>query len=153
HPDLGGELTQDDVASVVIFEGTGDSQADADRVAKLILAHRAHGIDEAKFVEDHGTPTDTFKKAYARFNDIANTAFNWLETTGVIEREQKTVIVAASARDAAQDLVDAYGARPLLKHADDVERFQRSYGLPPGKQKDTRNLAAAPAITRREFVQ
>ena len=150
--DLDLMLTQDEVALIVIFEGTGDSELAADRVAKRLLEYRSTGIDQALFLEEHGNPSDTFKKAFARYKDIANTVFNWLEVTGVIERDKNIIRVASSAIEAAEALLGAYGGLPLIKHPDETERFQRSYGLPPWKQKDTRNLSAAPPLSRAEFV-
>ncbi|MBA4246965.1 MAG: hypothetical protein C0444_01535 [Microbacterium sp.] len=151
-PDLERKLTHDDVALIVIFHGTGDSAADAVRVATLIKEFRSSGIDEAQFLADHCKESDTFAKARARFKDIANTVFNWLEVTGVVEREKGAVFVSEGGAATAQALLDQYSSLPLLRNAEETERFQRSYGLPPWKQKDTRNLAATPSLSRAEFV-
>jgi hypothetical protein len=152
HPALGNTLTQDEVGLIVLFSGTGDSPADADRVAQEISDYRASGLDEADFLAKYGKSGDTFEVAKERYTAIANTAFNWFELTGVIEREKQIASLAGSTIEEAQRLLDQYSALPLIQHSDQVDRFQRSYGLPPGKQKDTRNLSAASTMTKAEFV-
>lgn len=153
HPSLGRVLTQDELGLVVIFSGTGDSITDADRVASEIITYRESGIDEGDFLAKYGKPDDTFEIAKDRYSAIANTAFNWLELTGVIEREKQKVTLADSSIEAARTLVEIYSALPRIKNPSDVDRFQRSYGLPPRKKKDTRNLSAAETVTRAEFVR
>ncbi len=153
HPSLSHTLTQDELGLIVLFSGTGDSSADADRVAAEIIAYRASGIDETKFLTRHGKVGDTFPGAKARFTAIANTAFNWFELTGVIERGKQAITLPDSSLAEAQALLDRYSALPSIRNPGDVDRFQRSYGLPPLKQKDTRNLSGAEAVTRAEFVR
>lgn len=153
HPDLTGYLTQDEVARVVIIDGTGDSEADADRVAAEIENYRSAGIDKTEFVERFGKRGDTFEKLVDRFGDIANTVFNWLEVTGVIDRMQGQVELVSSGRDEAVKLIEEYGRARLISNPEDEDRFQRAYGLPPGKTKDTRNLSGATSISRIEFVR
>ncbi|MGZ0712312.1 restriction endonuclease FokI C-terminal domain-containing protein (plasmid) [Coraliomargarita sp. W4R53] len=152
HPSLDGRLTQDEVGLIVLFSGTGDAPADADRVAQQIAAYRATGLDEAAFLALHGKGADTFDAVKKRYTAIANTAFNWFELTGVIERERQTISLSDSTVGEAEHLLDHYSAMPRIPHADDVDRFQRAYGLPPGKRKDTRNLSAATTVSRAEFV-
>ncbi|MBC6493549.1 hypothetical protein BEP68_01730 [Microbacterium sp. 4-7] len=153
HPSLDRFLTQDEVGLIVLFSGTGDSPADADRVAKQIIDYRASGMDEAALFANHGKPGDTVKLVRDRFTSIANTAFNWLELTGVIERGKQTVSLADSTVVEAQRLLDQYGELAPIPNPDNVDRFQRAYGIPPGKRKDTRALSAAPTVTRAEFVR
>lgn len=153
HPSLGHTLTQDELGLIVLFSGTGDSSADADRVASEIVAYRTSGIDEGEFLANHGKPGDTFQSAKARFTAIANTAFNWFELTGVIEREKESISLTDSTLPEAQMLLDRYSSLPRISNPGDVDRFQRSYGLPPLKQKDTRNLSGAETVTRAEFVR
>jgi hypothetical protein len=153
HPDLGGYLTQEEVARVVILIGTGDTAADADRVAAEIKNYRSVGINELEFVERFGKGDDTFEKLVDRFGDVANTAFNWLELTGVIDRKPGQVELVARGEDEAAKLIEKYGRASLIAHPEDEDRFQRRYGLPPGKTKDTRNLSGGTSITRAEFVR
>lgn len=89
----------------------------------------------------------------ARFGDIANTVFNWLEVTGVIDRRPGEVELAPSGGDEAANLIEEYGRIKLIPNPEDEDRFQRAYGLPPGKSKDTRNLSGAKGVTRNEFVR
>ena len=153
HPELGGYLTNDEVARVVILYGTGDTEADADRVAAEVRKYRSTEINEIEFVERFGKRGDTFEKLVARFGDIANTVFNWLEVTGVIDRRPGEVELAPSGGDEAANLIEEYGRIKLIPNPEDEDRFQRAYGLPPGKSKDTRNLSGAKGVTRNEFVR
>ncbi|MEY9259315.1 hypothetical protein ABH903_002347 [Brevibacterium epidermidis] len=152
HPKLERNLEQDEVALVVILEGTGDSSADADRVADLVVEYRNKGVDQDEFVSTYGRAGDTFDKLSGKFSDIANTAFNWLEMIGVVERRGRSVFIPPSSEDEAQKTLDEYAGGNLIRHEGDSDRFQRSYGLPPGKTKDTRNLSKTKPVTRSEFV-
>ncbi|MGN6035785.1 restriction endonuclease FokI C-terminal domain-containing protein [Brevibacterium casei] len=152
HPALDGWISQDEVALIVIVHGTGDSPADADRIAQEIVDYRQKGIDEGDFLAKYGRSDDTFAAVRRRFSDIANTVFNWLETTEVIDRDRKFITMPEGAQQEAQHLLEVYGTYTLIRYPDDEDRFQRTYGLPPGKKKDTRNLLATKGITRSEFV-
>ncbi|WP_166969161.1 PDDEXK family nuclease [Brevibacterium atlanticum] len=152
HPRLGGYVTQDEVALVVIVEGTGDSPKDADRIAELIQDYRENDIDEEIYVEKYGKNGDTYNSLQKKFSDVANTAFNWLEMVGVIERAKRSIFIPSDAADEAQSILDLYGTYRPIRHEFDADRFQRSYGLPPGKTKDTRNLAQTRTVTQSEFV-
>lgn len=152
HPELEGYLDQDEVALVVVVEGTGDSPKDAGRIAELIRKYRESGIDEEEYVREYGTPNDTFESLYRKFSDIANTAFNWLEMSGVIDRVRRSISVSANAEVEAQKILDDYGQYRPIRHEHDADRFQRSYGLPPGKTKDNRNLSKGRQVTRAEFI-
>lgn len=153
HPDLGRTLSQEEVGMIVVPGGTGDSQADADRMAARILAHRSSGADKDSFLSEHGRPGDTFEAARERYTSIANTAFNWFELTGVVERDKQTMSLVDSTVEEAERLLTAYGDLPRIQHPEKVDNFQRAYGLPPGKRKDTRNLSVASMVPRSEFVR
>ena len=153
HPDLDGYLTQDEVARVVILVGTGDTEADTDRVAAEIKQYRSVELNEIEFVERFGKGDDTFEKLVDRFGDIANTVFNWLELTGVIDRKPGQVELVARGEDEGARLIEEYGRSSLISSPEDEDKFQRRYGLPPGKTKDTRNLSGGTSITRTEFVR
>lgn len=153
HPLLGGEMTQDEVGLVVIFSGTGDTAADADRVAQDILAYRSAGIDKDAFIAAHGKPGRPFDRVKSTYTDIANTAFNWLELTGIVDRDKQSISIGESNVDEAQRLLEYYGSLPFIKNPDVVDSFQRSYGLPPDKQKDTRNLSSVQTVSRADFVR
>lgn len=152
NPLLEGRLSKDEIAMVVIFEGTGDSQREADRVASLVLQYRNGSFVEEVFRRANAKAGEDISTLKGRFEDIANTCMNWLEVTGVVDRSPNTISVAESSRGSAQQLIETYGDRPLIGNPTDEDRFQRSYGLPPGKKKDTRDLSASPAVSREEFV-
>lgn len=152
HPLLDGKLSKEEIAEIVIFEGIGDSQREADRVANLILEYRNGSVVEGLPRRANAKAGTDPSKSKGTFGDIANTCMNWLEVTGVVERAPKVISISESSRDDAQQLLLTYGSRPLIQNPTDEDRFQRSYGLPPGKSKDTRNLSASPAVSREDFV-
>ncbi|RCK56818.1 hypothetical protein DTO57_13075 [Microbacterium sorbitolivorans] len=153
HPGLGGSLTIDDMAFVVMVEGVSDSAKEAERIAGLLAEYARNGIDEDDFVARYGKPDDTFDALQKRLFDIANTAFNWLEITGVIERGKRKISLPDSLVTEAEALVAKYGDAKLIPSPDNVDKFQRAYGLTDEKKKDTRNLTTArKALPRSEIV-
>ncbi len=135
HPELGGYLAQDEVAKVVILTGTGDSGADAERVAAEIKKYRSVGINELEFVERFGKRGDTFNKLVKRLGYIANTVFNWLEITGTIDRLPGQVELSSKGRVEAANLIEEYGRTKLISNPEDEDKFQRAYGLLRERQR------------------
>lgn len=138
-------LERDEIGKIVIAYGESNKQASVDKVVEQILAHRAHG--DAVLPADY---VDSFKSSRAKnptlesilkeHGDVANTFGNWLGYTQLIQRERGRWTLPVSARAEAEQIVQEYKDKPLIKDHDNEEKFQRRYGLKPGKSKDTRNL-------------
>lgn len=143
-----GELSQEEIAKVVIVQAESNSDACFDKVVKQILAFRKEGdasleADFAiKYAPSKGGRDDD---PFGHLNDVANTMINWLDYTRLISRERSTIFVPGYKRD----LVDEILATPpkLIERPEDHEIFQRKYGLIAGKKKDSRNLIETATIT------
>ncbi|MCV7694245.1 hypothetical protein M3C51_007065 [Micrococcus luteus] len=164
-PRLGGYLTQkDDVAKIAVCYGENNSQACVDDVVERIVALREHG-DKAlpadylsTFASGRSAET-SLAKLSANLNDIANTMGNWLSQTQLVTRSHGGEWrIADGAEDDVRRTVDAMLGKKLLVDWTDQERFQRRYGLTPGKSKDTRAVqpiqnVSAEVLLEREIVK
>lgn len=158
-PRIEGRLAQDEVAKLVITYGESNQQGCVEDVVSQILAYRVAGdqsldddFDErfSTSWEDSGEG-DRFK----HLNDIANTLFNWLEYTQLIERRRRPhlpgeIALAPSQTERVQELVNELATKKLIPHHTDEARFQQSYGLPPGKIKDGRDLWAQRGVSKQQ---
>ncbi len=138
-----GFLTEEEIALRVITLGERHSHSEATRVAKKVLEFRNDGFSSleqdfrSRFLSRRGDPA----RLEMALGDIANTAINWLQQTGVIEREGGQVWITPGLEARADSLIDEYGEKDLIPDPHRQENFQRRYGLPPGKRKDTRDLS------------
>lgn len=162
---LDGYLIQkDDVAKIAVCYGENNSQACVDDVVERILALREHG--DASLPADYlstfasGRSAETsLDKLFANLNDIANTMGNWLSQTQLVTRSHGGEWrIADGAEDDVRRTVDAMLGKKLLTDWTDQERFQRRYGLTPGKSKDTRAVqpiqnVSAEVVLEREIVK
>ena len=164
-PRLEGYLTQkDDVAKIAVCYGESNSQACVDDVVERILALRERG--DASLPADYlstfasGRSAETsLDKLFANLNDIANTMGNWHSQTQLVTRSHGGEWrIADGAEDDVRRTVDAMLGKKLLADWTDQERFQRRYGLTPGKSKDTRAVqpiqnVSAEVVLEREIVK
>lgn len=146
-PRLDGYLDEtEEIAKIVICYGESNAQRCVDSVVERILDHRASGDDSlpsdyVQLFKSSRMKADSFDAVVANFGDIANTFGNQLSFTQLV-----TVLhggrweITPGAEQNVQDAIAEYSAKPLLRDHDDEEKYQRRFGLPPGKQKDTRAL-------------
>ncbi|MGA1826642.1 restriction endonuclease FokI C-terminal domain-containing protein [Microbacterium sp.] len=146
-PRLGGYLDEkEEIAKIVICYGESNKQSCVDSVVERILSHREHG--DASLPEDY---VDRFKSTrskapsldavFKNFADIANTLGNQLSFTQLVSIQRGgRWEIASQGEGAVRDVIAEYLTKPLLRDADDEEKYQRRFGLPPGKHKDTRTL-------------
>jgi hypothetical protein len=153
HPQLGGNLTQEETAKLVVTYGESNSPKCVEDVVDRILKFRTDGDSslEADFDEKFGTSWEQ-SRAGNRFGhllDVANTALNWLEYTLLTQRELRpsSVSLIPSQVAKAQQYVDTYQSKPLLRDHTDEAKFQRAYGLAPGTFRDNRNLTRETTVT------
>jgi hypothetical protein len=146
---LGGYLTQkDDVAKIVLCYGVDNSQACVDDVIERILRLRADGDEslESEYLDlfrSKKSKEATRDKLFENLNDIANTVGNWLSHTQLVTRARGGIwTIPPGAERAARQVVDSLAGRPLIPGWDHEERFQRRFGLTPGKRKDNRSVGA-----------
>ena len=135
-------LTQDEIASIVIFDAENESDQCYERVVRKILRFRNDG---AKVF-----PPDflaMLSANAAKFKDIANTLINWLDYTRLVYRDKplgRNSSSKSTVKIAPESFleVEALLNRPprFISSHDEFVNFQRKYGVDPWRQKDTRNL-------------
>lgn len=142
------DLTQEEIAKVVIVQAENESNACYEKVVKQILAFRNEG--EASLEKDFAIKYAPSKGGrendpYGHLNDVANTMINWLDYTRLISRDHSTIFIPGVKRDE----VDSILANPpkMIDRPEEHELFQRKYGLIAGKKKDSRNLIETATIT------
>lgn len=159
-PRLDGYLTQkDDVAKIALCYGENNSQECVDDVIERILALRKDGDDSLASdyllnFRSSRAKESTTEKLFENLNDIANTIGNWLSHTQLIQRERGgSWRIADGAADATRDAVNLMLNKPFISDWNNQERFQRKYGLTPGKKKDTRDVEAVQNIGPRAIQE
>lgn len=143
-----GDLSQEEIAKVVIVQAESNSDSCFEKVVKQILAFRNEGDAslEADFAIKYApSKGGRYNDPFGHLYDVANTMINWLDYTRLISREQSTVFIPGYKRD----LVDEILAIPpkLIERPEEHEIFQRKYGLITGKKKDNRNLLETVMVT------
>lgn len=159
-PRLGGTLAErDEVGKIAACYGTSNDQATVDDVVERILAHRKDGDSSldpdyiTKFGVTPRTPNPSMAKVVENLGNIANTLGNWLGYAQLITREAGQWEITAGAEDEVKQIIQDALDTPLIPHPDDEERFQRRYGLTPGKTKDTRRLGQGRTVTSSEVKE
>ncbi len=149
--ELDGYLTQEELAGCVM--PYAETDADLDACVRRIVAYRRSGNDDAIF-------DAAFEAIYGRLSkirDTANTFFNQLEFTQLVEREDggRISVIPARLAEVRELLLNQPG---LIDRSDEHEYFQRKYGLGPNHRRDNRNFAtgagviAAPEAERRSVL-
>ena len=140
HPDLGGFITEDEIAYFALTHG--ETHNSVDRVARMIADARADSSllpSDALYQANWGT-------SFSNAHDVANTLKCWLDLTDLIERgeERGSFRIKAEKQAEALAVVESYSPQnnPLLtfKPKDSAENFQRKYGRSPGRTRDTRSF-------------
>ncbi len=168
-PDLGGFLTDAEIAAAVIPFAEAHGPSDANRTKERVLQFRRSGLSalEPDFPQRLGIAGGAEDLRHAiysvsgRLGAIANTATQWLRYTGFVQEasgaefgvEAKTVMaINPNLILQVDEAVDYWGSvplipfSPLLNAPDAFSRhragaaFQRTYGRPPGTKKDSRQL-------------
>lgn len=144
---LGGYLSEaEDIAKIVICFAESNEQRYVDDVVERILRHRRDG--------DNSLPTDYLERfrpprskstslepVFANFRDIANTFGNQISFTQLVTvKPGGRWEITPGAEAEVTAVITEMTKQPLIRDASDEEKFQRRFGLPPGKSKDTRNL-------------
>lgn len=84
----------------------------------------------------------------------ANTLHQWIRYTGLITRADESGHWTLNSELAGErhELLSLWDSKPLITIGDGspqaLEAFQRAYGLPPGKTKDTRSASARKTISK-----
>ena len=147
-PRIGGYLDErEDIAKVVICYAESNSQRCVDDVVERISALRSNGDsslpdDYVSRFKSSRMKSTSFDTLISNLRDIANTFANQISFTQLVTVSAGRWEIAPGASEAAAAAIAEYRDVPLISHADDEERFQRRFGLPPGKSKDLRALGS-----------
>ena len=148
-PVLGGYVTEDEIAFIVIEEAENESDSCYRKVVNHILDFRNRGEAAIPSVEELDRlyrSEQVGNRGY--YTDIANTMLNVFEYTQLIVRTEnddgKPCIRIA---DEEVETVRSILANPpaFIDRPEDESYFQRKYGVGITHRKDTRNLAKTDA--------
>lgn len=151
EPKLGCQLSQEEIARIVIVEAENESDQVYKYIVERILAYRDKGADilAKDFLVLYSSKVN-YQNPYGHLDDVANTIINWLEYTQLILRDQddqgRPFITIAPEKICEVDAILNDGSR-MIERATDQEYFQRKYGLDAKHQKDTRNLLATKSVS------
>ena len=143
-------LTNDELAKIVITEAENETDRCYEYIVNRILEYRDIGDSclANDFFEKYGPSKGTIniQKPFGYLQDIANTIFNWLEYTQLIERcVDSSIKLFEDKQLKAKEIISAVG--PFIDRPSSQEYFQRKFGLDPSHTKDTRNLTATHNIS------
>lgn len=157
HSDLGGYLTDEEVAACVLPYAEKHTATEADKIAKRILDFRARGkasMDQWYF--------DTFAKYKVAKHefipdnqlDYADTFMKWVQYTGYAQEivepgEGSRTVCNEDSLEEIDEVIEFWTKEKIIdcRDAQDYVQFQRRYGLSPDAKKDTRTLTQLSAIT------
>lgn len=166
HPDLGGYLTDQEIAACVIGDAVSHSDREANRIAARILSFRAIGVasldpDFARKMDPSrgGNKKSAEELINSTLNYIANTAVQWIRYTGYATPVPgdyygiDDATVTALNVDMEHEIdaaIKEWGNKPLLTMYEPkgdqfggqeaAKAFQRTYGVKVGMVKDQRAI-------------
>lgn len=145
------DLTEEEIAKIVITEATDDTDSCFEYVVTRILAFRESGDKSLpnNFIDFHAPSTGrvNISHPYSHLIDTSNTIMNWLEYTQLIYREDGKMMIAPDQHEEVRAILNR--RLVFITRPDDHEFFQRKFGLDPWHQKDTRNLLNTTAVSSR----
>ena len=133
--ELGHCITMDEMQGIVIHFAFSDSLTCFENVKKKILQYRAGNNDVIK---------PDIKKTYS---NIANTFFNYITLTQLVNREDKAIQLRFSQIDLAREFVSSW--KKFLPNPEYEENYQRSYGRGL-RAKDIRRFDNVPKLTSKQ---
>ncbi|WP_278857228.1 restriction endonuclease FokI C-terminal domain-containing protein [Kocuria palustris] len=171
--DLGGYLTDEEIAVCVVCYAERHSDAEAEKVAERIKKYRASG--RAGIPQDwhgmwaSGKDVDALLASGGKARDVGNTFALWTRFTGyaqAVPGEEmgspvKTVTAISESKideidKAIEELDKPIANHEWLEPVGNYEReraaaaYQRGYGLPPGKVRDNRAIGAVRSASRKD---
>lgn len=167
-PDLGGYLTDAEIASCVLTYGEGHSAREMEKVKARVLAYRQRGLEslDEDFAEcflggddDPATMRKAIETSSGKLGAVANTSAQWLRYTGYAQpadgadygSEAATVTaINEDLLDEIDEAITEWGRKPLDVMFEGGETpydrlmaaaaFQRTYGRKVGGVKDQRHI-------------
>lgn len=177
HPQIGGYLTDHEIAAAVIGYATSHADQRIDKIAHRVLSFRKFGLDalDSDFADRLSSPRSLRGKSPQQLlgttlKDIANTFVQWLQFTGyaspapgkVFGVTTRTVTaVNESLLEEIDDVITFWSAKPLIPlhrpsgkiaQSKSEAAFQRTYGVSPDRQKDQRTIAEMQSVTTKDRI-
>ena len=153
---LGGYLTKEEIAKVVIVTAENETDAVYNKVVNKILNYRELGDSSLQhdFFENYSPSSGRINPVhpFRHLEDIANVIINWLEYTQLAVRNDCKQLVILDEKRAEVDKILS-DVPAFIDRPQDHEYFQRKYGLDPKHRTDTRNLEQTPTITNRIIAE
>lgn len=153
-----GELTQEEIAKIVVTEASHENNAGYERIVSRILEFRDKG--DACLPDDYVEKHDLNpENPMANLNDTANTFINYLNYTQLIEREKVSGEGQGKSKirireDRMEDVLEILSTTPaFIDRPENEEYFQRKYGVDPWHNKDTRNLSRTQSVTQQILTE
>ena len=137
---LHGYLTMDEMKLIVIHDATSDSQSCFNNVLQSILDYRATGVNRNGVVD---TPT-------GKYNDIANTFFNYIELTQYIDRGYRRILVRSGKEQDIDALLDVKAK--FIPHPEIQENYQRAFGIGTST-KDLRSFSSKNNLSKKQLEE
>ena len=135
---LEGYITMDEMKLIIIHEAKKDTDKCFESVVNSIIRFRETGKN------DNGI-SDTKK---GRYNDIANTFFNYIELTQYVDRGFKRIIVRPGKEEEIDNIINS--PHKFIKHPEIQENYQRAYGTGINSTKDLRTFEGDKSLTKKE---
>lgn len=153
------ELDSSELGIFILTEGVDESDSTVDKIVNKILEYRQKGIELPKdFGKRYPSSTKgerTLKKTLEALKSNANVFINYIEYTQLVIRDtpKSPIYIPADKIDEVKAILND---KSKIKTIDETnpywkENFQRSYGLPPGATKDTRNFSKHSVVTDEVF--
>jgi len=149
EPRINEYITQEEIAKIVITEAEDDTSTCYEQIVSRIQQFRNEGdsclcADFAmRYKSSKGEPN--FSQPYAHLTDIANTIINWLEYTQFIGRNGQSISILPEKKDDVRLILEQ--EFPFIDRPEQADYYQRKYGCPPWRSKDTRNISMTSTIT------
>ncbi len=139
---LEGYLTQAELGGLVITRA--ERASDLSGVVSEIVSFRKRGGNEEEF-------DDAFERMFGSFSklkDTANTFFNQLEYTQLIDRIGDHVYLKPGEKYRVNELLRQPAT--LIGRVDEEEYFQRKFGLGPNRKRDDRRFGEGGTISAQD---
>jgi hypothetical protein len=135
---LCNRLSMEEMAGIVIHYAKSDSEETLNKIIDMICMYRENGM-LSEFRQD------TSKKKY---NNIANTFFNYISLTQYVDRGQK-IIMLRHGKEADIDAFIQDNPR-LIQHPELAENYIRAYGR-GNSSRDLRNFEQEQTLSQNEI--
>jgi hypothetical protein len=149
-----GYLTEEEIAKIVIVEAENDGCYD--RIVDRIHQFRSYGDSclSKDFFTKYAPKTGSVNPAYPfrHLADTANTFINWLEYTQLAKRDEDSKLRILDEKYIEVNSILSVESK-LIDNFENQENFQRTYGIDPYHQKDTRNFNSSKTITEKIIAE